>query len=442
MSQHHSIIKGTIFLTFAGLFTRTAGFFYKIFLSRTIGAKEIGLFQLTLPVYAFCMAAACGGIQTAVSRFTAELHAKQEGAKAKQLLFSALLFSCFLSVFAACLLSVFAEPIAVRFLLEPSCTSLLKIIAVSLPFSAIHSCITGYFIGKKNVAVSGISQFIEQLLRIGSSLFFFLIFSGVPSAMDARIMALGQVAGEAASSLYCILCLLKDDGICLRDTRSWNNLHRILGINLPKILAFSLPLSLNRTLMGVLQGIESSLLPQKLQQAGLSRRAALSSYGTLTGMALPLLFFPTALTGAVSTLLLPTVSEARALHEDQRLRSSIRLSILCSCSMGLLFLGGFAVFGTFAGSLLFQSTEAGIYIRKLAFLCPFLYLNTTLISVLHGLGRSASVFFWNIIAFFLRLAAILLLVPKSGMAGYFVGMVGSQFFLSLCTLFSLRCYLT
>ena len=47
------LIKGTFWLTAAGLITRTAGFFYKIFLSRIIGAEEIGLFQLCMPLYTF-----------------------------------------------------------------------------------------------------------------------------------------------------------------------------------------------------------------------------------------------------------------------------------------------------------------------------------------------------------------------------------------------------
>ena len=71
------LIRGTFWLTAAGLITRTAGFFYKIFLSRIIGAEEIGLFQLCMPLYTFCLAAASGGIQTALSRFIAETEAKK-----------------------------------------------------------------------------------------------------------------------------------------------------------------------------------------------------------------------------------------------------------------------------------------------------------------------------------------------------------------------------
>ena len=139
MNQRQYLIKGTFLLTAAGLLTRIAGFFYKIFLSRTIGAKEIGLFQLTLPVFSLCMAIACGGIQTAISRFTAQYHAKKENSAARRILLCGLLLAAGLAALCALLLSVYSHWIAENYLLEPSCQILLQIIACSLPFAVIHS---------------------------------------------------------------------------------------------------------------------------------------------------------------------------------------------------------------------------------------------------------------------------------------------------------------
>ena len=48
----------------------------------------------------------------------------------------------------------------------------------------------------------------------------------------------------------------------------------------------------------------------------------------------------------------------------------------------------FPVLWKIYGDFLFHSTTAGTYIRTMSFICPFLYLNTTLTSVLNGLGRS------------------------------------------------------
>lgn len=54
-------IKGTLILTLTGLVSRLMGFFYRIFLSHTIGAQGVGIYQLTLPVHAIVLAACCMG---------------------------------------------------------------------------------------------------------------------------------------------------------------------------------------------------------------------------------------------------------------------------------------------------------------------------------------------------------------------------------------------
>ena len=45
----HPLITGTILLTTAGLLSRVLGFFYRIFLSRTIGAEGLGIYQMIFP---------------------------------------------------------------------------------------------------------------------------------------------------------------------------------------------------------------------------------------------------------------------------------------------------------------------------------------------------------------------------------------------------------
>lgn len=59
-----------------------------------------------------------------------------------------------------------------------------------------------------------------------------------------------------------------------------------------ELAVLNLPLTLNRILLNILHSIESALLPGCLVTYGLSRKAALSQYGILTGMALPMIFFP------------------------------------------------------------------------------------------------------------------------------------------------------
>ena len=58
--------KGTFLLTSAGLISRIMGFFYRIFLSHTIGAEGIGLYQLVVPLQHLVLAMTTFGIQTSL----------------------------------------------------------------------------------------------------------------------------------------------------------------------------------------------------------------------------------------------------------------------------------------------------------------------------------------------------------------------------------------
>ena len=62
--RKHSMITGTLLLTAAGFAVRILGFFYRIFLSRTIGAEGLGLYNLVHPLYGICFALCAGSIQT------------------------------------------------------------------------------------------------------------------------------------------------------------------------------------------------------------------------------------------------------------------------------------------------------------------------------------------------------------------------------------------
>ena len=62
LSVKRTIFTGTLLLTSAGILSRFIGFFYKIFLSRVIGAEGLGIYQLVFPVMALCFSLTAAGI--------------------------------------------------------------------------------------------------------------------------------------------------------------------------------------------------------------------------------------------------------------------------------------------------------------------------------------------------------------------------------------------
>ena len=69
--RRQAFIAGTLILTATGFLSRILGFFYRIFLSRTIGAEGLGVYNMVHPVFGICFAICAGSIQTAISRFVA-----------------------------------------------------------------------------------------------------------------------------------------------------------------------------------------------------------------------------------------------------------------------------------------------------------------------------------------------------------------------------------
>ena len=67
-----NFISGTLLLTLTGILSRIIGFYYKIFLSRRIGAEGLGIYQLIFPVFALIISVSAAGIQTAISRYCAQ----------------------------------------------------------------------------------------------------------------------------------------------------------------------------------------------------------------------------------------------------------------------------------------------------------------------------------------------------------------------------------
>lgn len=194
----------------------------------------------------------------------------------------------------------------------------------------------------------------------------------------------------------------------------------------------------NRLVLNLLASAEAIWIPNRLQMSGLSSSDAFAVYGVLTGMALPFILFPSAITNSMAVLLLPSVAQAQAEGNDKSIASCIALSLRYSLYMGILCIGIFLLFGDALGRSVFHNVQAGRFIQILAWLCPFLYLATTTGSILNGLGRTRTTFLQNTAALLLRIAFVLIGIPQFGILAYLWGMLASELFLALLHLHSLR----
>ncbi len=406
------LIRGTFILTITGLSTRFLGFFFRMFLSHTFGAEQVGLYQLIFPIYGLCFSLSCAGIETALSRCVAQKIAKNEIHTANRLLFQALCCSLFLSLILSFLLRNYASWFSINILNDKRCETLLFALSYALPFASIHSCIVGYYLGQRQTKIPAISQLLEQVGRIGTVYIIYRICLNTHKDASILIAVIGITIGEILATLYCLRSIPLTPSFRLNLTS--------------ELFSLALPLTSSRVFMNVLQSIETISIPIRLQLYGYSKGDALSTYGILTGMAFPCIFFPTAITSSVSTMLLPTVADIQATDNRKQLSTLIRKVILFGLGLGSVCGIGFLLLGPFIGDVLFDNALAGSYLQTLAWICPFMYLNTILISVINGLGKASQTLLINMISVSIRIGGVWFAIPKFGMQGYLWGLLGSQ----------------
>lgn len=424
-----AFLTGTLLLTGTGFICRILGFFYRIFLSRTIGAEGLGIYNMIHPVFGICFSVCAGSMQTALSQYIAG-----NMRKGKTIFRIGVSLSLMFSLALAAVICLCADFIAASILLEPACSPLLPLLALSVPFAALHACINGYYYGMQKNKVPAFSQVAEQVVRM---VFVFAaadywIRSG--KTITVELAVVGHLIGEAASAGYTLISYLlfpphgnKNGSSPKKAGKIWQSLDTPLLF--AGLMAIALPLMGNRLVINFLTSAEAVLIPSRLVKYGLSSSDAFSVYGVLTGMAIPFILFPSAITNSLAVLLLPAVAKAQAEGNQERIAATISMSLRYSLYMGILCTGIFCLFGMDLGTSVFHNPSAGMYISILGWLCPFLYLATTMGSILNGLGKTSTTFKQSACALCLRLVFVLMGIPVLGIKAYLWGVLVSEIFL-------------
>ena len=416
-----SIVKGAIILTAANLITRVMGFFYRIYMSDAIGSEGIGLYQLVMPIYLLSWSITSSGFSTAVSRLTASLNAKKRFADTHKII-AVSVFMCILLSIAVSVVMFFGADFAAEYIIKDTRTAIsLKILAFAIPFMACGSCIRGYFLGAQRQSVPAVSQILEQTIRIASILVLapMLAAKGLEYACAAAVI--GVLLGEAFSCIFTIISY----GFLKQDPKSGKasdmRAHRCAML----VLSMAVPLAATRISSSLLSAYENILIPQKLKVFGESAEAAMSIYGNLHGMVLPLIQLPSALLMALATAMMPTVAESAAVGNNRRISSAASKVLKFTVIIGIGTACLFAVFPTGITKTVYGRTDLGMLLLKLVPICPLLYINIVLGGILNGLGKHIFIFRNNMIASMINILFIYFLMPLFGIDAYIVGLLVS-----------------
>lgn len=423
-----SYVKNAAILTATGLALRAAGMFFRIYLAARIGAEGMGLYQLIYTVYNMAVTVATAGLSVAATRLSAQLLATDDAANARAAMRRVLALGLGLGLAAAVLLFAGAGLAAEWWLKDTRAALSLRVLAPSLPFMSVSACLRGFFLARRKVGPNSRAQIFEQIVRIG--VVAACIDAALPygEAASCAAVMLGSTVSEAASWAYMEWCYRRELRAVPRRAR-----QPVHGLS-AQLWAILAPIAANQYLTGLLRTVENVMVPGCLALFTGDRAAALSQYGALKGMAMPVIFFPFSFLATISTLLLPEITEAHTQGRRAALERLISRVMLVTLALSVLAGGLFTQFAREIGLVLYQSEEVGFYLSVLGPLMPFMYLESMVDGILKGLGEQLSSFRYAALDSVVRMALIALLLPRLGMKGFLFVMLVSNLLTSLLNL--------
>lgn len=414
--SRRSILTGALVLTGVSVITRIIGMGFRIYLSNTIGAEGMGVFQLIMSLYALAVNFAASGVSNAVSRMTAQELARGKAANAKLVLRRAVSLCLYLSCAAMVLLLFFARPVGVLILKDERTIVSLWILAPSLPFLSVSACLRGYMVAARKAAQAGFSQLLEQIVRIGVTLWMVSLVDMENIAASCAMVVLGMTVGEIACWLYVawVVLRMKDQGRGRADAT---------GV-VREIVRISLPIASGSYIRSGLRFLENVLTMNGLRTFGGDSGTA--TYGLIKGMVVPLLTFPLSLLSAFVMTLMPEVSRMQAAGNTRMMERTISKVLHYTSLAGVFIVIVFFTFGNEIGQVVYKSDEAGEMLRLLAFLCPIMTVEVVSVGILQALDQQVKSLIYDVLDSLVRIALVWMFVPGYGVTAFLGMMVVSN----------------
>lgn len=416
-------LKGTIILLVAGLITRMLGFLNRILIARLIGEEGVGLYMMAYPTFSLVVTLTQVGLPVAISKRVAEADAKGDSAKVKKILVVSLMTTLTLSLIFTPVL-FFGAPILAKTVFTDA-RIIYPILAISpvIPIIAVSSVIAGYFQGKQNMKPSAYSLLIEQTVRIIFIMILTRIFLPYGIEYAASAVMIATVIGELISLLYLLTMFKIRKAFPLRKN-FFKSLSKTKTI-FKELMSIGIPTTGSRMIGSVSWFLEPIVVTQALAIAGVSAMMATKQYGALTGFAMPLLLLPSFVTVALSTSLVPAISEAHSLKQyatvEKRIQQALKFCVLTGALPVIILL-------VLAGPLmemLYNSLSGAFFIKLIAPFILLQYLQSPLQSALQALDLARAAMINSLIGAVVKLMLIFTLAsnPSFGINGVAIGIV-------------------
>ncbi len=424
MSGSRVLLKGAAIMTVFSLLGKLLGVLLRLFLSSRMGSEGLGLYQLIMSVYGLFATLSTAGLTVAVSRLTAEKGERclSDGVRT---LHASIPLGLGVSLAATALLWSLSSLLAEKAVGDAAAAPSLRILALSMPFMAVAACFKGWFIARRQVLRSSSASLFEQCVKFAVMAFFLSVVmaeTNHPAALCVGIV-LGVTVGEASSFLYLLAAYFFLKG---RQKKKDFRPTETFRYSLSTLAAVAAPIGLSVMVTSLLHTAENLLIPGAFEQFGGDRSQALSEFGRIRGMVIPLLFFPFAFLQSLVAVMIPEISRLGAAQglgaRDGQIGRILSVSMLFGIAAGGLFF----FLPEAIGETFYPGEQTSASLRILAAVTPMMYVQTICDGLLKAVDGQKYTLRYSVYNSVLRLAVIFTLIPLTGAKGYLMLLVLSN----------------
>ena len=410
-----------------------AALIFNIYISNQIGSEAVGVFSLVMAVYLFFITVATSGLNIAVTVIVSEKFALNKNKQAIKAIRTCIFFSLLLGIAAGGLILLFSNFITSKCLHNMVSSRPLFYIAIGLPFIAMSSCISSYFTTIRKAYKNAISQVFEFTIKMFATIILLKIniSNGVEAICISLILA--DVISEICSfTLIFILYIIDIKLKKLEDIRSFGQRINILKI--------AFPVAVTSYIRSGLSTLKQLIIPTQLEKSGISCSRALSQYGMINGMVLPVITFPTVFTDSYSMLLIPEFSTYVAQKNYKAINYIANKIFKITCAFTMCICSIFFIFSNDLGLAIYNNIEIGYYFKIFTPFIFFMYMDHIIDCILKGLNKQFGVMCCNILDLSITTCFIYFLLPVLGIKGYVLSIFFSEVLNFSISLFQLFMY--
>ena len=425
MRRKLPIFYSALMLTGVNLLLRMVSTSFQVYISGQIGASGVGLLQLVLSVGTMAMTAGMAGIRTTTMYLTAEEIGHKRPGNVVWILSGCTLYSILCSGAVSLFLHFFAPILATNWIGDPRTEGAIRLLACFLPVSCFCGVMTGYFTAANRIGTLAAVEVAEQLLSMAVTMTILNSWAGSNPARACQAVILGS--GISSCMTLCALVILR--------LQEKNKAAARIPVR-QRLLDTAVPLALADDLKTGISTTENLMVPKRLALYP-GTAAPLAAFGTVCGMVFPVLMFPAAILFGLAELLIPELARCNAAGSRTRIRYLVKRSLRVALIYGCCFCGLMYLLAEELCLSLYNSIEAGSYLRRFSLLIPMLYCDAITDAMTKGLGQQKACVRYNILTSAMDVVFLYFLLPEYGMSGYFFSFLVTHllnFILSLCRL--------